>query len=110
MPWNFADPFPNLPLGDVVPLSARALSWLARASKGNTFPQDRYVQICRRRQNAGRTRLSSRKLSEPRQSPGHRSIDAPRKEVHAMAFSFHFLSVASFPVFQSGTKDNRSAT
>src|SRR5215472_17062106 len=45
MPWNFADPFPSLPLGDIFPVSARALSWLARASKASTFPQDRCVQI-----------------------------------------------------------------
>jgi len=41
----FADPFPSLPLGDIFPVSARALSWLARASKASTFSQDRCVQI-----------------------------------------------------------------
>src|SRR5207302_1004751 len=45
MSWNFADPFPSLPLGDISPVSARALSWLARASKASTFPQARCVQL-----------------------------------------------------------------
>ena len=43
--WNFTDPFPALKLQDIFPLSARALSWLARASKDTTFPQPRSVQI-----------------------------------------------------------------
>jgi hypothetical protein len=43
--WNFIDPFPALELKDILPFSARARSWLARASKESTFPQPRFVQI-----------------------------------------------------------------
>jgi hypothetical protein len=45
MSWNFADPFPSLPLDDIFPVSARALTWLARASKASTFAEDHCVQI-----------------------------------------------------------------
>jgi len=186
MSWNFADPFPNVPLRDIFPLSTRALSWLARASKDAAFPQDRCVQIAggarmlggldyhhgnfldrfnhlvpyydrqaavlkhSMEQLLGEAPLPMATESEravldalhheafaylnrlgqfytftkalsvehllPRAAElmlfrhkhtAHRSIDAPRKEddphlqeVHAMTFGFHYLSVASFPVFQ----------
>jgi hypothetical protein len=48
MTWNFANPFPSLPRGDIFPFSARAPSWLARPSKDSTFLQNRCVQIALR--------------------------------------------------------------
>lgn len=45
MPWNFTDPFPGVALGEIIPLSARALSWLARASNDSSFPQQLCVKI-----------------------------------------------------------------
>jgi hypothetical protein len=42
---NFQDAFPSLPLGDIYPLSARAKSWLARASKRGDFSGKPHTQI-----------------------------------------------------------------
>jgi hypothetical protein len=43
--FNFTDAFPSLPLGDIFPISARAQSWLARASKRDDFLDDLSTQI-----------------------------------------------------------------
>ena len=43
--FNFQDAFPSLPLGDIYPLSARAKSWLARASKRGDFLDKPPTQI-----------------------------------------------------------------
>ena len=45
MTFNFQDAFPSLPLGDIYPLSARAQSWLARASKRGDFLDKPSTQI-----------------------------------------------------------------
>jgi len=45
MEFNFQDAFPSLPLGDIYPLSARAQSWLARASKRSDFLDKPSTQI-----------------------------------------------------------------
>ena len=43
--FNFQDAYPLLPLGDIYPLSARAMSWLARASKRGGFLGKPHTQI-----------------------------------------------------------------
>ena len=43
--FNFQDAFLSLPLGDIYPLSARAESWLARASKRGGFLGKPHTQI-----------------------------------------------------------------
>lgn len=45
MAWHFTDPFPDLRLMEIAPISVRALSWLARASKDASFPHQSVVQI-----------------------------------------------------------------
>ena len=45
MEFNFQDAFPSLPLGDIYPLSVRAKSWLARASKRGGFLGKPQTQI-----------------------------------------------------------------
>ncbi|MFA7301933.1 MAG: hypothetical protein WC069_06505 [Candidatus Shapirobacteria bacterium] len=45
MEFNFQDAFPSLPLADIYPLSARAQSWLARASKRSDFLDKPSTQI-----------------------------------------------------------------
>lgn len=43
--FNFIDPFPHIPLDDILPVSTRAESWLARASKANQFSEGEPAQI-----------------------------------------------------------------
>lgn len=45
MTFNFIDPHPEPQLNQIHPVSERALSWLARASRTSGFPQERSVQI-----------------------------------------------------------------
>ncbi len=45
MDFNFQDAWPSLPLGDIYPLSVRAESWLARASRQGGFSDKSPAQI-----------------------------------------------------------------
>ena len=43
--WPVPDPSPTLRLSEIFPISARAQSWIARASTKSGFPQNRQTQI-----------------------------------------------------------------
>jgi hypothetical protein len=80
-------------------LNHEAIAYINRLGQFFTFSRSLRVE-------AAMPRASELMLFRHKHT-AHRSVDAPKKEdtphfqeVHAMSFTFHFMSIASFPVFQ----------